>query len=325
MRRRQSVSDLLAASRFAILLLWVAVIGAAVTGFARAQATGFDEPVLRQVAPGVFVREGAIALMDGHNGGAVANIGFIVGAEAVAVIDGGGSPADGASLRAAIRRVTDLPIRYVVNTHMHPDHIFGNGAFVADAPVFVGHRRLPRAMASRGAYYIEANRKVLGAAPAGLAIIAPTLLVEDRLRLDLGGRRLLLTAHRTAHTDNDLTVFDERTGTLWAGDLLFVDHVPVVDGSLKGWLGVMRTLAAIPAERAIPGHGPAAVAWPDALIPQRTYLETLAADLRQMIAAGKTLREAAAKAGLAQREHWRLFNDFNARNATAGFAELEWE
>lgn len=309
------------------LLLWLATLGALVAGLDGVKAAGAEDPhaALQQVAPGVFVREGAIALMSEQNKGAIANIGFIVGAKAVAVIDSGGSPADGASLRAAIRQVTDLPVRYVINTHVHPDHIFGNSAFLTERPVFVGHRRLPQAMASRGAYYIDANQAVLGAAAAGLEIIPPTLLVEDRLRLDLGGRHLLLTAHPTAHTDNDLTVLDEQTGLLWTGDLLFVDHLPVVDGSLKGWLGVMDGLASLPAVRAIPGHGPAVVPWPDALAAQRAYLETLATDLRQMIAAGETLREAARKAGLAQREHWRLFDAFNARNATAGFAELEWE
>jgi len=151
------------------------------------------------------------------------------------------------------------------------------------------------------------------------------LLVKDRLHLDLGGRPLLLTAYPTAHTDNDLTVLDERSGLLWTGDLLFVDHVPVVDGSLKGWLKVMDGLAKVPAAGAIPGHGPALVHWPDALTAQRTYLEALAADLRRMIRAGEPMAQAVRKAGQGERAHWRLFDDFNARNATAGFAELEWE
>lgn len=302
-------------------------MGAVAAGLGGAQAVGDGPPIaaLQQVAPGVFVREGAVALMSERNKGAIANTGFVVGAEAVAVIDTGGSPADGAALLAALRQVTELPIRYVINTHVHPDHIFGNAAFVRERPIFVGHRRLPEAMASRGAYYVDANRPLLGRAAEGIEIVPPTLLVEDRVRLDLGGRPLLLTAYPTAHTDNDLTVLDERSGLLWTGDLLFVDHLPVVDGSLTGWLKVMDGLAKIPAAGAIPGHGPARVPWPDALTAQRTYLEALAADLRRMIRAGVPLAEAVRKAGQGERAHWRLFDDFNARNATAGFAELEWE
>ncbi len=278
-----------------------------------------------EVAPGVFVRPGVHALMSEANAGGIANIGFIVGSESVAVIDSGGSLADGAALRAALRQRTTLPIRYVINTHVHPDHILGNAAFRADAPLFVGHRRLPAAMQARGAFYLEANARLLGTAALGSEVIAPTLLVEGRMTLDLGGRPLILTAHATAHTDNDLTVLDVASGILWTGDLLFAEHIPVVDGSLKGWLQVMDRLAAVPAKRSVPGHGPVSLAWPEALEPQRGYLEALADDLRAMMAAGDTMREATGKAGAAQRGDWLLFDDFNPRNATAGFAELEWE
>ena len=181
-------------------------------------------------------------------------------------------------------------------------------------------------MLTRGAYYLETNRRLLGPqAFAGTEVVAPTVPVEHSLSLDLGQRRLRLMAYPTAHTDNDLTVLDEQTGTLWAGDLLFIRHLPVVDGSLKGWLGVMDTLAALTAARAVPGHGPAWAPWPEALGRQRAYLTKLAADLRVLIAEGETMRQASMKAGQTERRDWVLFDEFNPRNATAGFAELEWE
>ncbi len=294
---------------------------------APSQASGTSDPwPVTQVAPGVFVRPGVQELINETNAGGIATVGFVVGKDAVAVIDSGGSHLDGLRLRNAIRRHTALPIRYVINSHVHPDHIFGNSAFSDDAPAFVGHHKLPRAMAARGAHYLAANRALLSAkAFAGTKIVPPTLLVEKTLTLDLGGRRLLLAAHPTAHTDNDLTVFDEESGTLWTGDLLFAGHLPVVDGSLIGWLGVMADLAAVPAKRAVPGHGQVQTDWPDALKKQQAYLERLATDLRRMIAKGVGIREAADAAGAAARDDWLLFDEFNPRNATAGYAELEWE
>lgn len=293
---------------------------------ALAAEAGSAPAEVSEIAPGVFVRQGALELMTPRNGGGIANIGFIVGDAAIAVIDSGGSHLDGHRLRAAIRARTQLPIRYVINTHVHPDHIFGNSAFDTDAPTFVGHRNLERAMAARGAYYLAANRRLLGNdAFAGTSVVLPTVSVEDSLILDLGGRRLVLTAYPTAHTDADLTVFDETSGILWTGDLLFVGHLPVVDGSLLGWLRVMDILASVPAARAVPGHGPAVVSWPDTLAPQRAYLTILAEDLRALIAAGQSMRLAVEQAAQSQRRHWTLFDEFNPRNAVAGFAELEWE
>ena len=153
----------------------------------------------------------------------------------------------------------------------------------------------------------------------------PTLLVEDRLELDLGGRVLELRAWKAAHTDNDLTVRDAATRTLFAGDLVFTGHLPTLDGSLLGWLRQMDALAAIDAARAVPGHGPAPAGWPDALDAERRYFEVLARDIREAIADGRPLSEAVKTAGQSERGNWALFDDYNERNATAAYAELEWE
>jgi glyoxylase-like metal-dependent hydrolase (beta-lactamase superfamily II) len=127
------------------------------------------------------------------------------------------------------------------------------------------------------------------------------------------------------HTDNDVTVLDTATKTLFAGDLVFLDHIPALDGSLKGWLMVMERIAEIPAVRVVPGHGPASAPWPNALDPQRRYLQTVASEVRSLIESGATI--AAAPDQVAQRERllWKLFDEFHARNVTAAFAELEWE
>jgi glyoxylase-like metal-dependent hydrolase (beta-lactamase superfamily II) len=158
-------------------------------------------------------------------------------------------------------------------------------------------------------------------------IIPPTLLVEPGkdMSLDLGHRTIVLHAWPIMHTDCDLTVFDEKTATLFTGDLVFFQHVPVVDGSLKDWLANMDALSAIPAKRAIPGHGAIGLDWPQALADERTYLNKLAKDLRGLIAKGDDVSQAAKEAGQSEAGKWQLFGDYNARNATAGFAELEWE
>jgi len=289
----------------------------------RAAAPELADLSLENPASGVYVHYGQVAEMSRENAGDVANLGFVVGARCVAVIDTGGTYAVGRALRAAIRRVSALPVCYVVNTHAHPDHVFGNAAFAADHPRLVGHERLAEAMRRRGPNYLRALERDLGDVAAGSEIVLPTQGVSDTLELDLGNRILSLRAWPTAHTDCDLTVLDRGSDTLWLGDLLFVDHLPVLDGNLRGFLAAIEALRKQPAARAIAGHGRAG-AWPQALDAEERYLRTLQTDVRAEIRQGRTLSQALAETTAPADPGWRLVDVFHRRNVTAAYAELEW-
>jgi quinoprotein relay system zinc metallohydrolase 2 len=296
-------------------------------GVAVAAAQPSTPPLaVETVAAGDYVHFGQVALTTPENAGDIANLGIIVGQDAVAVVDTGGSVAVGQRLLLAVRQITDRPVRYVINTHEHPDHIFGNAAFEPGA-TFVGHHNLPAELAKRGSYYLQSFRDQLGdAAIAAVKIIPPTLLVDTETTLDLGGRRLRLTAWSpAAHTDCDLTVLDETTGVLFAGDLVFLQHVPVIDGSLTGWLSVLPRLMQLPARVVVPGHGRLVAPWPQALDDERRYFTVLAKDARRLIAAGTPLAQAVPRIGRSEAGRWQLFDDYNPRNATVAFSELEWE
>ena len=283
---------------------------------------------VREIAPGVYAHQAPVTEMNAASGGDIANIGFIVGDDAVAVIDTGGALIVGERLKKAIEAVTSKPIRYVINTHEHPDHIFGNAAFVAPGVTFVGHKNLPREMAQRGPEYLATFRRMMGEdLIKGVKLVPPTLLVgtDKDVHLDLGHRVLDLRAWPPMHTDCDVTIFDEKTATLFTGDLVFLQHVPVIDASVLGWLRAMPELAKIPAKLVIPGHGMIGVDWPQALAAEKTYFTKLTADLRGFLARGADINVAAKKAGQSEAGKWQLFGVYNPRNATTGYAELEWQ
>jgi quinoprotein relay system zinc metallohydrolase 2 len=288
----------------------------------KAEATALR---MAEVAPGLFVHQGVHAVFSPANAGDISNLSLIIGKEAVAVVDTGGSALIGRGFLAAIRAITDKPIRYVINTHMHPDHVFGNAPFLAEKPIFIAHHKMARGLAARSEHYIATNKRTLGPAFEGTTIVLPQEHVKEPRDIDLGERVITLVPRPTAHTDNDMTVFDKATGTLILGDLLFSEHIPTIDGSIAGWIKLIDHLKTEKAARVIPGHGPASMAWPDALAAMERYLRRIAEDVRSMIKNGQTLNDALKSAGQSEKDQWLLVDEFHARNVTVAFAELEWE
>ena len=278
-----------------------------------------------EIALGVYVHHGVHEEATVENAGGIANIGFVIGDAAVAVIDSGGSPMEGRALLQAIRQVTRLPIRFVINTHFHPDHVMGNSAFVATGTEFIGHKNLPMGLMARRDSYVAGYESVFGKGSAKDAIVLPSHLVSDRETIDLGHRMLEIRAFPTAHTDSDLVVIDRASKTLFAGDLVFLERTPAIDGSVLGWLKAITVLRALPVARVVPGHGPVTAPWPAALDPEQGYFELLVRDIRKLLADGGSLQQATDTIGVSARGAWLLFDSYNARNVTAAYTELEWE
>ncbi len=280
---------------------------------------------LTEVAAGIFVHRGVHQDYTAANQGDIANASFVVGSRCVAVIDSGGSPAVGAALRRTMRRVTDKPVCFVISTHAHPDHVLGNAAFADDKPVFVGHAGMRQAVEQNRNYMIDHFLKPIGKLPDADPVRIPDRLVDGTEKLDLGDRKLVLRSYGPAHTTQDLTVLDDQTRTLWLGDLLFMQRIPALDGSLKGWLAVLGELRQVSVQRVIPGHGPTQAIWPSAADAEIRYLTGLADEIRRLIHRGGTLEVALATVGRQERTRWTLFDAYHKRNVTKAFAELEWE
>lgn len=278
-----------------------------------------------EVAKGIYVHQGVHEDFDENYHGDIANIGFIVGKDAVAIIDTGGTYQVGMALRESVREVTSLPIRYVINTHVHPDHIFGNAAFEIDQPIYIGHRRLANAMYTRQDIYLKNLQNQLGENAKGSRIILPSLSVENTLTLNLGEREIELREWPTAHSSNDLTIIDLNTETLWLSDLLFVERTPSIDGDINGWLRVIEKLKAIPSKLSIPGHGSVTTDKNKKLDDMKRYLQLLLNDVRNSIKNKVSMTTTMLNAASIEKDSWVLFQSVNKRNVNIIYPVLEWE
>jgi len=310
--------------QFSLLLVSLVLISCAQAQDKAAIASN-NTFAIENVGNGIYVHHGKHLDIDDGYQGDICNISFVVGSLGVAVIDTGGSFKVGNQLRDAIKKVTPLPILYVINTHVHPDHIFGNAAFRQDKPAFVGHAKLGDAMQLRQEAYEKLNIRYLGADAKGSEIVIPTVLVKEPMDLDLGDRSLKVTPYPNAHTNTDISVIDSKTSTLFTGDLLFIERTPVIEGDIKGLIAAIETLKTYPVKQVVPGHGPVTADWIGALNNEQRYLNAVLTDIRATIKSGGDMGKAMDTAAASEKDKWLLFDIANRRNVNTLYPALEWE
>ncbi|SEC20136.1 quinoprotein relay system zinc metallohydrolase 1 [Pseudomonas saponiphila] len=242
----------------------------------------------RQIAAGTWLLEGSTDNFAKANGGNIVNTGFIVTDSGVVVIDSGPSKRYGEALRRAIAATTDKPVIQLLLTHHHPDHVLGNQAF-GDVPIgaLAGTSDLLR---QQGDAMAENMYRMVGDWMRGTEVVLPTQVLEPGT-LEVGGHRLRLLG-LSGHTGADLAIFDENTGVLFAGDLVFYERALTTPNSpgLAVWLKDLDTLQALPWKLIVPGHGPvAADAAPFAQM--RDYLGWLDGLMRDGAARGDDMAE----------------------------------
>lgn len=302
-----------------ILIIYLGVFFSFISFFSAADES--SEYQLKPLAQGVYWHLGQHHSLQHTKRDDIGNSGVVIGKRCVAIIDTGGSLAIGKKILAAVRSITQLPICYVINTHIHYDHLLGNTAFSDTGAKFVGHYKLATAILNNQTFFQKNFANEL----AKRKLVVPDLLVKDKQKLDLGDRILELRAWQNAHSNTDLSVYDPESGAIWTGDLLFRERLPVLDGNLRGWLAVMQQLKTLPARWIIPGHGGIANNWIIALKDQRRYLQSLLTEVRAKITNNVFLADAIKTVGQAEARYWHLFTATHKRNISRAFTQLEWE
>ncbi len=241
-----------------------------------------------RIAEGVWTIFGAPEVITLRNGGAIANITVLDSREGAIVIDTGPSRRFGEELVAIAKALTGKDIARAYITHFHPDHAFGNQA-IAAAKV-AAPQGVIDGLQQAGAAFSDAMYYIAQDWMRGTEVVLPATAISTGIE-EIGGRRLQLFA-LAGHTNSDLAILDEATGTLVTGDLAFLDRAPTTPhANVAVWLETLTRLEAISGARLIPGHGPAE-AGKRALTQTRDWLEAITAIITRSYEQGLDILEA---------------------------------
>lgn len=241
--------------RRSVLVGLSALAGAPILPMFCAQAAPLTYTLVPQkLAEGVWMVAGVPEAITAQNGGAIANIGILATSEGAVIIDSGPSKRYGLQLRALAQSLTGKDVVRVYLTHFHPDHVFGCQAF--DAGSIAATEGVIKGLAELGEGFASAMYASAGDWMRGTEVVLPEHVISSSVE-DVGDRRLRLLRMK-GHTGSDLAVYDELTGIIFAGDLVFLDRAPTTPhADIGAWKIALATLGGIPHTLIVPGHGPA--------------------------------------------------------------------
>ncbi len=281
---------------------------------------------LEEVADKIYVHFGLQEDANKINKGDISNIGFIVGDKSILVIDTGGTPSIGEALYKKINDISDLPISYVVITHSHPDHYFGTNVFINESADIIGHSKLQRSLDANFEFYKNlqlVNTRDQSVKEFKNFKITKIVNVDKKLTIDLGNRIVEIKAWPSGHTDNDLSIFDKKTRTLWTENI-FIKRTPSIRASVKGWKKNLEETSKMDVNLIIPGHGPVKKK-NEAIRPMLSYFNRLIENTRKFHKNNLSLSKAIENFPSKNLENWLLYNIYHPSNVTKVYTELEWE
>lgn len=276
---------------------------------------------LLQLAPGVWRVAGANAAIGPANLGAIANTGIITTGEGLIVIDPGPTLARGQEIAALAKTLSTEPVRWLIDTHAHPENVLANSAF--PEAVVIASSAAAELMKSRCAICLQRLTDQIGAAATrGTTIRVPTRLVQHAELLTLGRRTLQFLVFERAHTRGDLAVLLPQAGILFAGGLANDVRVPDLrEATLSGWISAIDSLQKLPLQTVVPGHGPAI---DSAVLPRfGAYLNDLRQACDEDIAQRGDAASSGARLGLPKYRDWVEYAAQHPLNVGHAYRERE--
>ena len=258
-----------------------------------------------------------------ENDGRTANVAFVVGPGGVIVVNTGISYREGEEIIAAVRSVSNRPIRLAILTHPGQEAIFGAAAFQARGIPVLAHRRGAELMAARCETCLHNLRSALGEAlMAATRVVKPDRLIDGDQTLALIGRPLRLIAPPWSSAPGAVAVFDEWTSTLIAGNLVSINRIPDLrDADPKGWRDALAQLESMRCRHLVPGFGPVATCADIAAFAR--YFAALDGRVETLLKDGIGLSEVRDRSDLPEFAHWDQYDTLHPQNANRTFLRLE--
>ncbi|WP_018878205.1 MULTISPECIES: MBL fold metallo-hydrolase [unclassified Thioalkalivibrio] len=263
---------------------------------------------------------------DTENQGFRMNLGYVVGEDAVAVIDSGHTPEMAKEMLEHIRATTDKPVRYVINTNSQPHRFMGNDVFrEAGADILAAPGAADRMQGSASMFAMQLENALDRPEGSTEHPEPPNVMVEDRKELDLGGVTLAVRHVGSAHTHGSLIAVVEPDNVVFAGDVLYGGRLLAIlpDGSMEGWLQAYELLQDEYADaKFIPGHGePGALSTFDH--PTHDYLRALWDHMFEAADMGTDMQSAIRAFDDSPWQDLADFDDLAPRNTNIAYQEAE--
>lgn len=266
---------------------------------------------------------GAPAVMDKTNNGNIVNSCYIDAGEGYVVIDTGPSYAYAESAYNAMKKIKPLPVKLVINTHIHDDHWLGNGFFTQSGVNVVGSDDFLHSVNVQEATRMQ--NTISPEAYAATVATLPTEIISETTRKKVGNLDIeLKIISRTAHTAKDLVVYLPKSGVLFAGDLVFNDRLPSVKGgNINGWIATLEELESMGALHVIGGHGRNTDKNSSKMTHE--YLTQMRSEIRLAIESGLGIDETIKKVQMVEYRKIKLYDVMQKGNVEASYRVLEWE
>ncbi len=261
-------------------------------------------------------------VMDEHNNGDISNSCFVNMGTSYLVIDSGSTFSYAHQAYDKIKKIKNLPISYVINTHVHDDHWLGNSYYKSIGVEIIGSstfKELPIEEMTR------MQKRVSKEAYLKTTQVHPSIYVKNEKILNFGSQKVFIkSVNHKAHTNSDLYVYIPNQKIVFVGDLVFNDRIPSIrNGDLQGLLTTLDEIKALKADNIVGGHGD--LVTPKAVDMTYSYIQGLIEEIRPLVEDGVDISDVVNQVSMDSFKHIHLYNEMHRKNVETAYRILEWQ